>query len=192
MSNFNIEDMLKETYQRMEKNPWIDSPYEKINLLTNDTRGKLGEQILSKVFHNIPCHIDQDISDNSIHEDGHYDLKVDNLRIEVKTSANIKMWQHEPLYTEEFCDLVVFLDFTPDSYYVSFLRTTDLPLGNESNFFPNKHGHLRPNKNTGYKLDFSNKTFKDLMKMGVCKNFRPGEEKALIDFIDSLWSDYCV
>lgn len=190
---FSLATMMNDIYNASQKdNPWINSSYEKINALTNDARGKFGEQLISAVFHQIPCRIDQDISDNSVHPDGHYDLKVDGVRIEVKTSANLKNWQHEPLYAEDMCDVVIFVDFTPESYNVSFILSDDLPLGKNSPLMPNKHGTLRKNKDDGYKLDFSKKTFMDLKLTGVCETFSPNEEEKLVKFIQKMWSDFYV
>ena len=83
-----------------------------------------------------------DYTNSNKHFDGHYDLKVNGRRIEVKTSCQTSkgVWQHEPLYAEEVCDLVIFIDFGYDFFHISVIPSKDLPLGRTSPYFINKKG----------------------------------------------------
>ena len=154
--------------------PWEDAVFAKVKSMQNDTRGQFGEQIVSEALHlNEAFVFDMDSTNSNKHADGHYDLKVNGIRIEVKTSCHTSSmtWQHEPLYTEDACDLVVFIDFSYDLFHISVIPSRDLPLGRDSDYFGNKHGHLRKNKDDGYKLDFSKKTIGDLTRFGLTQTF---------------------
>ena len=59
------------------------------------------------------------ISDNNIKSDGHYDLKVENQRVEVKTACAETTFQHEPLYRANVCDIVIFIDICYN-YIINF------------------------------------------------------------------------
>ena len=58
-----------------------------------------------------------DYGNGNHHEDGIYDLKINNKRIEVKTSCHTKnfVWQHEPLYEKDVYDYVIFMVY--DLYF---------------------------------------------------------------------------
>lgn len=167
---------------------WNNSPFKNVKELTNDHRGKLGEIIISKVFHYLNYNINDDISDNNIKPDGHYDLKVENKRIEVKTACAETMFQHEPLYKADACDIVIFIDFTYDKYYISICKNNELPLGRDSKIFGEKHGTLRKNKDDGWKLDFSRAVFNRLIKIDYAKSFNEDSSiQEIANFINGWW-----
>ena len=143
--------------------------------MENDCRGKIGEIIVSNSLHKFSdLFFNLDISDINKHEDGIYDLKINNKRIEVKTSCHTAdfCWQHEPLYKENKCDIIIFIDFTYNSFYISYCLDEELPLGKDNELlFGKKHGTLRKNKDDGYKLDFSRATIKKLIENNRCKEF---------------------
>lgn len=169
--------------QNKQENPWDTAIFGDLYRLPNDTRGKFGEQVISKLIHYLNWDIQMDASDVNSHDDGHYDIKANNLRIEVKTACRgtNESWQHEPLYDNainDVCDYIVFLDFSYDCYYLTVCKSMDLPLGGRSNpvMFGNKHGTLRKNKDDGYKFDFSRTTINTAIKAGVCKQFNADTE----------------
>lgn len=167
---------------------WKTSPFREIKELTNDARGELGETIVSTIFHSLGYEIDEDITNQNVKENGHYDLKVRDQRIEVKTTCADKQFQHEPLYTNNVCDLVVFLDFTYDKYWLTICKNGELPLGRDNKDFGNKHGTLRKNKDNGYKLDFSFTTIKSLIATGHTKQFTENSSiEELQSFVNSWW-----
>lgn len=167
---------------------WKTSPFREIKELTNDARGELGETIVSSIFHGLNYEINEDITNQSIKENGHYDLKVRGQRIEVKTTCADKQFQHEPLYAENVCDLVFFLDFTYDKYWLTICRNDELPLGRDNKDFGNKHGTLRKNKDDGFKLDFSFTTIKSLIATGHTKQFAENSSiEELQSFVNSWW-----
>ncbi len=144
-------------------NPWDNSPYKNLLRLTIDARGKVGEVISSEACKTNPAlEINEDISDvNAKGDNTHYDIKVNNKYIEVKTAYrdSNNAWQHENLYkNSDNCDYILFVDFDYEGIHFSIFKTSDLPLGCDSELFPGKHGTLRKNKDDGYKLDFSRRT----------------------------------
>lgn len=160
--------------EHAEIDPWETAVFANVKRMESDIRGSFGEHLVSEALHSSENFVfDMDCTNSNIHSDGHYDLKVNGVRIEVKTSCHTAngSWQHEPLYAEPVCDLVVFIDFGYDYFYISVIPSKDLPLGRTSPYFINKKGCLRKNKNDGYKLDFSKKTISDLSKFGLVQVF---------------------
>ena len=159
-----ITSLIHQRKESEDNSPWKDSPYKELLDLTIDGRGWVGEQICSlscKTSDKIS--IEEDVSD--VNEKGantHYDIKINGEYIEIKTAYRDKSnsWQHENIYkNSSFCDRVLFIDFDYDGIRVSMFKTVELPLGISAPLFPNKHATLRQNKDDGYKLDFSRRTF---------------------------------
>lgn len=171
----NILEKADEFYKEYAKaDSWETAIFASIKRMENDTRGLFGERIISEALHlNENFVFDMDCTNSSKHSDGHYDLKVNGVRIEIKTSCqtSAEVWQHEPLYAEAACDLVIFVDFGYDFFHISVIPSKDLPLGRSSPYFINKKGILRKNKDDGYKLDFSKKTIRDLTGFGLTQAF---------------------
>ena len=180
-----ILEMAHDWYEKTRKtSPWDTALFKDVYNMTNDARGAFGEHIFSKAIHSLKWNIQVDTSNSNIHEDGHYDIKANNQRIEIKTSClSTNGWQHEPLYKNDECDWAVFIDFYYDFFYITIIKNNDLPLGKDSEFFKGKHATLRKNKSDGYKLDFSQKNINNLIKKNKCKKFNPD---ATIDEI-SIW-----
>lgn len=171
----NILEKANSFYKEYTKaDSWETAIFTNVKRMENDTRGRFGESIVSEALHlNKNFVFDMDYTNSNKHFDGHYDLKVNGRRIEVKTSCQTSkgVWQHEPLYAEEVCDLVIFIDFGYDFFHISVIPSKDLPLGRTSPYFINKKGTLRKNKDDGYKLDFSKKTISDLIGFKLTKTF---------------------
>ena len=172
---------------------WEDSPFKGVKELTNDARGKLGELMMSKVFHYLDYNIESDVSDNNIKPDGHYDLKIDGHRIEVKTACAIDQFQHEPIYKADVYDIAIFIDFTYDKYWVSICKREDVPLGKDSELFGGKrgkHGTLRKNRDDGWKLDFSRTTIKGFLNRGCAETFDENSSvEEIANFINKWWKE---
>lgn len=171
----NILEKADQFYKdHQQEDTWETATFVSIKRMENDARGEFGEKIISEALHlDESFFFDMDSTNSNVHPDGHYDLKINNVRIEVKTSCRTsnRVWQHEPLYVEEACDLVIFVDFDYDNFYISVIPSKDLPLGRMSPYFINKKGTLRKNKDDGYKLDFSMKTIRDLTSFGLTSTF---------------------
>ena len=172
--------------------PWENAIFKDVYNMTNDARGQFGESIISDACHMINANIQEDITNTNVKNDGaHYDIKVNDYRIEVKTSciSTSDAWQHEPLYFENVCDKVIFIDFSYDCFYIAVVDNVDLPLGGRDNptMFGRKHGTLRKNKDDGFKLDFSKTTINTLIKSGHCKKF---EASATIEDVAEWIGDF--
>lgn len=161
-----ITDLINEQAVKKvkETNPWETSPYKNLLLLTIDERGHLGEEIFSNACHTTTSlTVNEDISNKNTKDNNkHYDIVVNNSYIEIKTAYRDgrNQWQHEGIYKNtDYCDIVAFIDFDYHGIYFSIFKTIDLPLGQDSEFFPNKHGTLRKNHINDFKLDFSQTTF---------------------------------
>lgn len=183
----NILEKANQFYKNYAKaDSWETAIFANVKRMENDTRGQFGEQIISEALHlNENFVFEMDSTNSNVHSDGHYDLKVNGVRIEVKTSCkSSNTWQHEPLYAEAVCDLVVFIDFDYDVFHISVIPSRDLPLGRPSQYFINKKGTLRKNKDDGFKLDFSAKTIRDLTSFGLTRTFDSNATvQDIVDFI---------
>ena len=156
-----IEAMIQKAYAAEKENndPWQDSPYRDFLNLTLDTRGKLGEQIISQALSNsgnANIIIEENTSDVNVKGDGvHYDMKINGLLIEIKTAYRGKNnnWQHENLYVSA-ADMSIFLDIDYQGLYITVIPEKLLPLGKDSPIFGRKHGTLRKNKDDDINLIF--------------------------------------
>lgn len=168
-----IVTMINNSYaeERLKNNPWHNSPYANFLKLGIDARGRLGEEIISQainISNNSNIIINEDITNVNAKGKGiHYDMKINNKLIEIKTAYRDKAnaWQHENLYVSA-SDIVVFVDFDYTGIYISVIPNEKLPLGKDSEIFGRKHGTLRKNKDDGYKLDFSLTTLSTFLKYG--------------------------
>lgn len=144
-------------------NPWEDSPYKNLPLLTIDERGKVGEEICSYACKTTSLVINEDITNKNAKGDNiHYDMRINGIYLEIKTAYrdSSNTWQHERIYkNSECCDAVAFIDFDYHGIYISLFKIEDLPMQKDSQFFPRKHATLRKNQDDGFKLDFSRRTF---------------------------------
>lgn len=168
-----ISKLAKTWYEKTHcTSPWETALFKDVYNMTNDARGAFGEQLISGTIHALGWEIQCDVTNKNVHDDGHYDIKANNHRMEVKTSCLSNSYQHEPLYKENVCDYVIFIDFYYDKFYVSVVKNEELPLDKDNKtLFGRKHGTLRRNKDDGYKLDFSPATIQQLTKAKRCKVF---------------------
>ena len=80
-----FKSIISEEYDNQEKdNKWIDSHFEKINLLKNDYSGKTGERWMESLCkkHGLECKWNGD----QIDSEATYDLIINKLKNEVKTA----------------------------------------------------------------------------------------------------------
>lgn len=117
-----IEDLNK-TKVKINKNIWEGSHFEGLKNMEIDTSGKVGEILLSTFLesdNNVVFNGDS----NTNAEDGKYDMKVNNKRVEVKTAriGSGNTFQHEHLKNTDECDVYVFIDFEPNCFYISIMN----------------------------------------------------------------------
>lgn len=167
-----IENIYEEESNRSR---WEGSPFQKLTSISNDTRGKWGEQIISEHL----CHIegstvewsqDQNINQN----DGIYDIKLNinrdpdvNIthRIEVKTSifGITNTWQHENIYASKVWDKLIFVDVYYNGIYFTVLGYDEFNFFEKHHVF-NRKPCLRNKQTDKYKFDFSIKNLENGIK----------------------------
>lgn len=163
MFNDEIDSLIEEAFVNDDSTSWIDSPFEKLIIMSNDARGRWGERLACEFLNlaDIPYKWNADC--NNQQPDGIYDIKVDQItRIEVKTAASFKNWQHEPIYAAPVWDVLFLIDIAFDKIFLTILKRDDLlPIlvpGKSQHILLGKGATLRKNKDDGYKFDFSPKT----------------------------------
>lgn len=141
---------------------WDGSPFSELIPLTNDERGRWGEDFLSRLLTTVG--VDNVwLNDKNINQsDGTYDIQtVNGTRIEVKTASSFDNWQHENIYAARVWDYVAFVDVAYDRIVLTFISHLDLSaaLGPDAIKHPvfNRKGTLRSSQDDKYKYDFGHK-----------------------------------
>ena len=166
MFNEVIDGLTDEAFESDNSTSWIGSPFEKLIVMSNDARGRWGERLACEFLKLAELPHQWDADCNNQQPDGIYDIKLETgTRIEVKTAASFKNWQHEPIYAAPVWDVLFLIDVAYDKIFLTILnRTQLLPI-----LVPHKAQHvllgkgatLRKNKDDGYKFDFSPKTIEN-------------------------------
>jgi hypothetical protein len=158
---------------------WKNTPHEGMNLLTIDQSGKVGERTFHDWCRSCAdIRIDYD-DKNTNQPDGVYEGSIslasdpqinvnvtnpkyliltervvrNKFRYENKTARIGKhgQFQHENVKPKEFCDLIVFLDYTPHEIYLTIM-SSDFDLSEKHPVFGVKP-HIRKDSISGYKFD---------------------------------------
>ncbi len=165
-----LKTQIKELKEIQEQNNiWKGSSFEEINDLKIDYSGKVGENSLYEFLKsNTNYDIEFNFDSNVNAEDGTYDLKVNNKRLEIKTArlgnppitkskkkrkSNTGTFQHENLHNG-VCDFTIFIDITPKEYFITFLDLRNFNLSEKHEVFKTK-AHLRKNSDNRFKFDTS-------------------------------------
>jgi len=142
---------------------WKSSPLESLDKLKNDYSGKVGELFVESICKKseIP-HVYSGGDTNS--KDGTYDIVIKEKKVEIKTAklGKQKAFQHESLRLTGY-DYILFLDVTPEDFYMTILPRFD--LRNKSEIL-GKSAHLRKGSSDVFKLDFSEKLLTSLIEKG--------------------------
>ena len=180
-----LKNIIDNEYKYQEENNiWNDSIFSKINLLKNDHSGKIGERFINNICleNGIICEYKENINSQN---DGTYDLKIKNKRIEIKTArfGNTKTFQHENLHNGR-CDYYLFMDIKPNNFYITILQSFDL---NKKCSIMNRKPHLRKGTHDIFKFDFSELNIKKSIKKGssICISSDTISED-IIGFINTL------
>lgn len=108
-----------ETEFKLEQqgNLWDLSYFVKIDKLKNNNSGRVGENF---VFNLLKNNFECEKSNNF--NNGTYDLKVFNKKIEIKTARIGKnnSFQHENLRNKD-CDFFLFIDIEPNHFYITII-----------------------------------------------------------------------
>ena len=181
---------LSEKYTKSTKaDYWRGSAFEDVVKLTNDERGKWGEEVLFdwvNTHTNIPIEWDGD--NNTDPDDGTYDLWTKSVewteypsyvfnknRIEKKTSGRTLSkgrptgWQHENVYIDDKWDTLSFLDYDAnDIIYLTIVKYDQLVVDGKFTLkIFGKEAHQRKNEEGKYKVDFSMKSIQNGIDAGV-------------------------
>ncbi len=146
----NIKDIAKAVFDEIEaevnKNTkWkSDSTYIRIRHLQIDKRGSFGERLLRDIFSK-ERNISLAYQDG---DQGEWDIKINDVRIEVKTSSldvNNK-FQNEHIKDTKNCDYICFIGIAPNAIYMRLEKI------NEINF-STLHNRGQRGTGAGYKWD---------------------------------------
>lgn len=162
VTEFLIESI--ETAYENRKDIWEDSPFRQITLLSNDERGKWGEEFVANLIKNLTdLTVEWNGDNNTNQDDGVYDIMVSNVsneiknRIEVKTasrgSGTDANWQHENVYASNKWDKLIFFDFDLFGFYLTIIDYKDMKFDVRHPIFGRKPT-LRNNQDDKYKVDF--------------------------------------
>ena len=110
---------------------WSNSKFSFLKPLSTDEKGRWGENYFKRLVENYTSHtIIWDEDKNTNQPDGSYDMKINDLRVEVKTamkSTKNESWQHDQIKKDEF-DKIVFFDLNPnDTINIIILHNSDIP-----------------------------------------------------------------
>lgn len=159
-----------------QRNYWKGSIFEEIVQLSNDERGKWGEETLFKFIKALtPYNVEWDEDQNINNDDGVYDIWIvrsdgTKIRIEIKTASRgtgkKSNWQHENIYSCDKWDKLVFIDFEYSKIWFTILDYSEVTFDSRHNIFGTKPT-LRNDQNDKYKWDFRDKQ----AKLGVENNY---------------------
>lgn len=146
------------------KDIWQDSPFQQVTLLSNDERGKWGEEFVSSLIKKLTdLNVEWNGDNNTNQEDGVYDIMVSNVcntikhRLEVKTASrgtcSTPNWQHENVYASNKWDKIIFFDFDLFGFYLTIIDYKDMTFDVRHPVFGRKPT-LRNNQDDKYKMDF--------------------------------------
>ena len=154
---------IDDAYDKRTNTYWLGSVFERLITLTNDERGRWGEDLLQRFLTLSGIANDWDGDANTKPTDGIYDIKVTNTdRLEVKTATSENNWQHENIYSRPLWDKIAFIDVDYDHIYLTIMSYDDLAYI----LVPDKAIHkellkgatLRGSQIDKYKFDFSRRT----------------------------------
>ena len=146
------------------QNRWLGSEFEPIVRLSNDERGKFGEELINSIATktNLPVVFEGDSNINN--QDGVFDILINNKRCEVKlaTLDVNNSFQHENLYADSVWDYVIFVDVVQDGIYFTVMSYDEFNVNERHPIF-NRKPTLRKSQSDKFKFDLSLKS----MELGV-------------------------
>mgnify|MGYP001158623993 FL=1 len=193
-----LESVNKKYVNSVKGDYWEGSHFEDIVKLTNDERGKWGEELFRDLikYPTIEMPVMWDADKNTDPTDGVYDMFIesnsgDKLRIEVKTSGRTISkgkpvgWQHENIYFGgNKWDKLVFVDYDADDVmYITIVDYNQVVTNGQIDLsLFGKNGHCRKNEDGKAKVDFSMKSLQNGIDVGVTFKYDINNSKC--------WSDW--
>ena len=136
-----LNNLLKE-----QTNKWlVDSKYKDVRKLQIDKRGSFGERFLSQVLFNLyPRYLEYNDGNQ-----GDWDIKIKNIKIEIKTSTldSNNKFQNENIKENGDYHGIIFLGITPNQLKIKMIKKCDID-------FNKLHNRRKRNTGANYKWDF--------------------------------------
>lgn len=180
---------------------WEQSFFRDWKMMSSDARGRAGEELASECFFQLGIKHDWSPKESE-KTDGKYDIKaflkwlsdLISKRVEVKTSASLTNWQHEPIYAENVWDILITIDIDLTGIQFNILDRDTTPdnllqiLVQEKCQHPSlkKGATLRKNKEDGYKFDFSKTTAQNAIAAGIGFRFEADGSTSVTSFFEFL------
>jgi hypothetical protein len=159
------------------QNRWLGSPFEPIVRLSNDERGKFGEELVNSIAlkTNLPVVFEGDANTNN--QDGVFDILINNQRCEVKlaTLDVNNSFQHENLYADSVWDYVIFVDVVQQGIYFTILRYDEFNVNEKHPIFGRKPS-LRRSQSDKFKFDLSLKSMDRGLACGLTVKYNVEED----------------
>ena len=141
MNALTLEECLFETilHDMKNDNKWIGSKFENIKVISNTKVGDAGEVFIKTICdrESIPCYLNLDKNGKKLRT-GPWDIKIGNLRIEVKTATEDTngSFQFNGIRPHRKYDCVLCLGVSPNKLYFNIWSKDDV--------VKEKAGHLVP------------------------------------------------
>lgn len=145
----NIDEIAAQTLTELQEetnNPeWNKGKYREIKKLEIDKRGSFGERLVRDIFSK-ERNISIDYQDG---DQGDWDIKINNVKIEIKTSCLGKneKFQNENIKNTQNCDFVCFVGVAPDNLFMRLDKISEID-------FDKLHNRKKKGTGAGYKWDF--------------------------------------
>lgn len=195
---------IDDAFNKRSATYWEGSVFEPLMILTNDERGRWGEDTLHRWLTIAGISNTWDGDSNINPSDGIYDIKVDGYRVEVKPTYRTEIktstlnsgdgWQHDGIYSRPLWDKLVFFDVDYDHIYLTVMSYEDFAYCLVPEALRHKElgkgAHLYKNQTERYKFDFSATTLKNAIKHGHTEVIPVNEidPEAITSFLRSKFS----
>jgi hypothetical protein len=188
MSALILENAVSDSVANMT-DIWKNSVFKELAHAKPDITGKFGERLLNDLLKKYGFLVKWDEDKNTASSDGTYDLKVNEERIEVKTSFENKNggWQHENIYKERVWDKLALVDVEPYAIFITILNFEEMTFDTPHPVF-NRTPSLRDNHKSGCKFDLGKCNVKNGVKAGITYRWDLSDEKGLREFLTKKFS----
>lgn len=167
-----IQEILKK--KPKPKFLWHNSLYEKIQFISLDDKGDVGEEITYDILKNKGC--DVEYAKGVTEATKGWDVKSNGIKIEVKL-ATITIgsggFQHENVESQRDFDAILFIDVAPNEVFLTAVKKKDINWKGK--------GKLHRRITGAYKCDFTIKNIKE-NKITKFNSYKTGLIKTDEDF----------
>ena len=167
-------------------NRWRGSLFEPLQSMSNDERGKFGEELINNLA-NLTSHdvvFQGDFNTNN--DDGVFDILINVKRCEVKLATQDvnNNFQHENIYAANVWDVVFFVDVVYDGIFITVLNYDELDVTKRHPIF-NRKPTLRKAQSDKFKFDLGMKGLLNGVECGVTIKLTENNEDEVVAFIQS-------